>query len=154
MFTTVLVLGLCAAAVQGVPFKRQIGTCVEECSVVGIGFLSGCPHGQICQSNGCGHTCQPVILGKRQFGICVEMCTPAGNGREDSCPAGSTCRSNGCGHTCHSVSLKGRSLIKPNCPMVLCELYCFNGFATGADGCPVCRCNSGGDLNKVLGTLG
>ncbi|XP_046380122.1 WAP four-disulfide core domain protein 3-like isoform X2 [Haliotis rufescens] len=235
MVTAIVVLGLCAV-VQGVPFKRQlIGACVEECSVVGVGFFSGCPHGQTCQSNGCGHTCQSVILGKRQsfgacvemcspagsgrldscpagyacmtngcghtcqsvmlkgrsivgptvvqgvpfkrqfecpdghwchpyiqgkrqsFGACVEMCSPAGSGRLDSCPAGYACMSNGCGHTCQSVMLKGRSMVVPKCPPVLCEMYCSNGFATGADGCPMCSCNSHAfpvDLQKLFGTLG
>ncbi|XP_071098296.1 WAP four-disulfide core domain protein 3-like isoform X2 [Haliotis cracherodii] len=158
MIAAIVVLGICAA-VQGVPFKRQlIGACVEECSVVGVGFFSGCPHGQTCQSNGCGHTCQPVILGKREsFGACVEMCSPAGSGRLDSCPAGYACMSNGCGHTCQSVMLKGRSIVEPKCPPVLCEMYCSNGFATGADGCPMCSCNSNAlpvDLQKLLGTLG
>ncbi|GFO25572.1 hypothetical protein PoB_005207700 [Plakobranchus ocellatus] len=47
--------------------KRQlVGICVEECSMTltdsqimaALGIKS-CPDGQVCQSNGCGHTCQP-----------------------------------------------------------------------------------------------
>ncbi|XP_041355267.1 WAP four-disulfide core domain protein 18-like isoform X2 [Gigantopelta aegis] len=68
------------------------------------------------------------------FGICVEMCT------SNSCPAGQSCRSNGCGHTCQSDSTFAINHL-PQCGLVMCALYCPNGFATGKDGCPTCSCN-------------
>ncbi|XP_071098293.1 uncharacterized protein [Haliotis cracherodii] len=149
MVTAIVVLGLCAAVVQGVPLKRQLGICIQGCTHVGVGTSNGCPDGQTCRNmDGCDHWCQP---------ICIDTCSPAGIGELDPCPAGKNCTFNGCGHMCLSVVLKGRSIAEPKCPPVLCELYCSNGFATGADGCPMCSCNSNAlpvDLQKLLGTLG
>lgn len=42
----------------------QIGSCVELCNA------DNCPVGHMCCSNGCGHECMPVGLGKTHY-ICV-----------------------------------------------------------------------------------
>ena len=34
------------------------------------------------------------------------------------------------------------------CLGVMCDMYCINGFATGSDGCPVCRCQT--DANTLV----
>ncbi|XP_065563569.1 WAP four-disulfide core domain protein 3-like isoform X2 [Artemia franciscana] len=94
-----------------------IGPCIELCG-------DGCPPGEGCCSNGCGHTCQPLravegygdqcpkdprikndikycsrscpILPPGTIGPCIELCG-------DGCPPGEGCCSNGCGHTCQPL---------------------------------------------------
>ncbi|XP_055875129.1 ghilanten-like [Biomphalaria glabrata] len=42
----------------------QFGICVEQCSpsfILSAVRALGCPSGQACMSNGCGHTCQPIL---------------------------------------------------------------------------------------------
>ena len=41
------------------PAPPRFGTCVEAC-----GRDGGCKAGQLCCSNGCGHTCQDAIFGE------------------------------------------------------------------------------------------
>nr|KAI8766548.1 WAP four-disulfide core domain protein 3-like isoform X1 [Biomphalaria glabrata] len=45
----------------------MIGTCAEMCSnnliIRAVRGLGGCPDGYVCASNGCGHSCQPILLG-------------------------------------------------------------------------------------------
>ena len=84
------------------PTEGQIGICVELC-----GKDNRCPKGQICCSNGCGHTCRSPVpisrVSKRgTAGICVELCS----GNAD-CPSDKPfCRSNGCGHVCRAWKLR------------------------------------------------
>ena len=38
--------------------RGAVGTCVEAC-----GLNGRCPKGELCCSNGCGHTCQKAVFG-------------------------------------------------------------------------------------------
>ncbi|XP_005092667.1 antistasin isoform X1 [Aplysia californica] len=78
---------------------------------------------------------------RRQIGICVEECSLTLHALgASSCPTGTACMSNGCGHTCQAVATAKPAPSGTACPPVLCKMFCFNGFALGADGCPVCKC--------------
>ncbi|XP_065577455.1 WAP four-disulfide core domain protein 3-like isoform X3 [Artemia franciscana] len=117
-----------------------IGPCIELCG-------DGCPPGEGCCSNGCGHTCQPLrpvkgygdqcpkdptvkndikycsrscpILPPGTIGPCIELCG-------DGCPPGEGCCSNGCGHTCQPLRpVKGYGDQCPKDPTVKNDIkYC------------------------------
>ncbi|CAL1545686.1 unnamed protein product [Lymnaea stagnalis] len=69
------------------------GTCVEMCSnsliIRAVGGIGGCAEGYECRSNGCGHTCQPVLV--KQIAV---MCPAIGCAL--FCPSGYATLANGC----------------------------------------------------------
>ncbi|XP_022109246.1 prestalk protein-like [Acanthaster planci] len=116
--------------------EGAVGTCVELC-----GQDQDCPTSHKCCSNGCGHACIqpldipvihegscPVIDGG--FGICQELCDNDGN-----CTTNQKCCSNGCGHTCVDA------VKEPECPPVMCMMWCPHGYQQDSDGCDTCQCN-------------
>ncbi|XP_019622560.1 PREDICTED: WAP four-disulfide core domain protein 3-like [Branchiostoma belcheri] len=154
MYSWILVAAL--ALLRGV--SGQFGICAEMC------VAGGCPDGQACLSNGCGHTCQDVpttTVGLEQFcpdttgmiGICVEGCGSFSWGGDwalqkfGNCPAGQACCSNGCGHVCmpvqqHRVIPAGRQdladLIQDLTDLpIMCALYCPCGYS-GPCSCQQC----------------
>ncbi|XP_059139675.1 uncharacterized protein LOC131927834 [Physella acuta] len=70
------------------------GTCVEMCSssllLRSVGYRR-CAEGYECMSNGCGHTCQPVLVGKRACGPVCDIYCIYGNVMVNGCP---TCACN------------------------------------------------------------
>eukprot|EP01006_Ploeotia_vitrea_P028452 TRINITY_DN61146_c0_g2_i1.p1 TRINITY_DN61146_c0_g2~~TRINITY_DN61146_c0_g2_i1.p1 ORF type:complete len:474 (-),score=57.31 TRINITY_DN61146_c0_g2_i1:161-1582(-) len=81
--------------------KDGAGICVEDCT----GDEDCTREGEMCCSNGCGHTCQPSVeatsklvcptLPPDTVGACAEECS-----QDDDCTGGMLCCSNGCGHSC------------------------------------------------------
>lgn len=82
-----------------------VGTCAEECT-----SDDDCSSGQLCCSNGCGHTCieatrtpyyalptDPMCppVNDDFAGTCDERCA-----NDSECSTGEMCCSNGCGHVC------------------------------------------------------
>ncbi|XP_066270635.1 uncharacterized protein [Branchiostoma lanceolatum] len=169
MYSWILVAAL--AVLRGV--SGQFGICAEMC------VAGGCPEGQACLSNGCGHTCQTVptaSVGLEQFcpdssgmvGICVEGCGSFSWGgqwalqRFGSCPAGQACCSNGCGHVCMPVQQQRvipasqknvlQDLIDSINPsdLLVCALYCPCGYS-GPCSCQSCTSLEDFDnLNPIL----
>ncbi|CAL1545672.1 unnamed protein product [Lymnaea stagnalis] len=84
---TLLSLAVASAAVLDLNKQRQIGDCVDLCTP-GVAD-SGCSHGHICISNGCGHTCHIILPGKRALclGAMCNVWCPFGNKvNADGCP--------------------------------------------------------------------
>ncbi|XP_059169392.1 uncharacterized protein LOC131951119 isoform X5 [Physella acuta] len=54
LIVCLLAVTFVSSAVVNQDKRRQIfGICAEMCG-------AGCPPGTVCESNGCGHTCQPI----------------------------------------------------------------------------------------------
>ena len=83
----------------------SVGICVEACPSDG-----NCPSGQLCCSNGCGHSCVEAVripyhtpptdsmcppIDDDVAGTCVDRCTS-----DSDCAYSEMCCSNGCGHVC------------------------------------------------------
>ena len=88
------------------PLEEDVGgICSEECPSDG-----NCPSGQLCCSNGCGHSCVEAVRIPYHTPPANSMCPPvdddmAGTCEErcnnnSDCPSGQLCCSNGCGHSC------------------------------------------------------
>ncbi|XP_077985000.1 uncharacterized protein LOC144439642 [Glandiceps talaboti] len=97
-----IVLTVVAGAVKGRVCpkleKEEFGICEEECEV----DMDCLVWGQLCCSNGCGHTCVTGVFEDRGkcpetegVGHCEEECES-----DDDCYDDQKCCSNGCGHTC------------------------------------------------------
>ncbi|XP_038060820.1 cysteine-rich motor neuron 1 protein-like isoform X2 [Patiria miniata] len=121
----------------GMLLEGSVGTCQELCS-----HDQECPAFHKCCSNGCGHACilpldLPVIHegacpipDESGFGTCQEACDNDGN-----CTASQKCCSNGCGHTCVDA------VKEPECPSVMCMMWCPHGYQQDSQGCDICLCN-------------
>merc|ERR1711874_408182 len=84
------------AAVSASPQRRQIGICVQECSLTLNALGAGkCPSGTVCKSNGCGHTCQPDTAVKPNPScpgvLCAMFCENGFQVDKNGCPM---CRCN------------------------------------------------------------
>ncbi|KAH9489017.1 hypothetical protein Btru_058277 [Bulinus truncatus] len=100
--------------------------CVEMCGSHDDLDLPPCPPGFVCRSNGCGHTCQPVLVVQKRQRCPMLKCIP--------CPNGYELDEHGC-QTCKCLPAK-----RAVCSMVMCAMYCINGFQVDSDGCQICRC--------------
>ncbi|XP_005092668.1 antistasin isoform X2 [Aplysia californica] len=81
---------LALAAASPTDSRRQIGICVEECSLTlhALG-ASSCPTGTACMSNGCGHTCQAVATAKPapcSGLLCLMYCEKGFQVDQNGCP--------------------------------------------------------------------
>merc|ERR1711872_1162471 len=76
----VLLFAAVFAGTQAFSLRQLIGTCVEECNIL----TQSCPAGQVCRSNGCGHTCQPASAGISgcHFMMACALYCPAGFARD------------------------------------------------------------------------
>ncbi|XP_038046743.1 multiple epidermal growth factor-like domains protein 6 [Patiria miniata] len=137
------------------------GICSEEC-----GEQNPCASGQICCSNGCGHSCvegcPPVMCRMRcpngwarnEEGCEICQCQGGlGGGIANVCPViegqvGGICseecgEQNPCasGQICCSNGC-GHSCVE-GCPPVMCRMRCPNGWARNEEGCEICQCQGG-----------
>ncbi|XP_071788249.1 uncharacterized protein [Asterias amurensis] len=134
------------------------GICVEECR-----FDNDCDSGQLCCSNGCGHSCRegcrPVLCylycrhgwAKGENGcdvcqcadppiqpVCPILSVPAESGGicVEECDENNDQCEGGqkcCSNGCGHVCVHG-------CPPVLCRMHCEHGWATDNRGCEICEC--------------
>ncbi|KAK7492822.1 hypothetical protein BaRGS_00015960 [Batillaria attramentaria] len=133
---------------QAKSLRQLIGICAELCP------STGCPDGQVCRSNGCGHTCQsatgvinPLTSKAESLLIQCDFCFDFEDGGP-GCPAGYEC-----------VGMCPRSCVKIPSDMLsrarsLRQLAGFCAEMCPAEGCPdgtVCRSNGCG--HECLPTL-
>ena len=117
------------------------GICSEECPSDG-----DCPNGQLCCSNGCGHSCVDPIripyhtppadsmcppIDDDVAGTCDERCT-----NNSDCGVGEMCCSNGCGHVCMA-------------PMSTCKAVQFMVSNQSLIGSYLPQCEEDGSFSRV-----
>lgn len=161
---------LCEADFAGVPIAFE-GSCPPLCEVNPEGPETGCPVGLTCvpleadAPDGCGS--EGSCLGTCIVDVATTLAC-ATNGEGSECPVGTECVEGVCTESgcfcspvydpvCDDAGTTFLNACEAQCANATgvragaccadfqvdpCNLACDNGFAMGADGCPICQCSA------------